>query len=301
MVNENRELQEDNIEEENIEDAQKVISQIGDMWLLGEHRLLYGDSTKLDHVQKLMDGRIADMVFTDPPYNLESNRLVRADILRHEDFVEGAGEMSEEEFITFLNTVFKNLTSVSKDGSIHFICMDWRHIWEVMEAARQNYSEHKQLCVWKKNNMGLGSFYRSQHELIFVFKHGSMPHTNNIRPQESGRVRTNVWEYASMNSYGADDRTELSALHPTVKPLQLVADAILDCSNYGDLILDLFGGSGTTLIACEEMNRKCYMMELDPKYVDTIIRRWQTRTGKQAIHTDSGRTFDEIFNEKVAC
>lgn len=179
--------------------------------------------------------------------------------------------------------------------------MDWRHIFEVMEAARSNYNEYKQLCVWKKNNMGLGSFYRSQHELVFVFKHGFAPHTNNIRPQESGRVRTNIWEYASMNSYGADDRTELSALHPTVKPLQLVADAILDCSNYGDLILDLFGGSGTTLIACEEMNRKCCMMELDPKYVDTIIQRWQTRTGKQAIHADSGKAFDEMVDETVAC
>ena len=145
--------------------------------------------------------------------------------------------------------------------------------------------------------MGLGSFYRNKHELIFVFKNGTAEHTTHIGAKSSARIRTNVWEYASMNSYGADDRTELSALHPTVKPVRLVADAILDCSNHGETILDLFGGSGTTMIACEETKRKCYMMELDPKYCDVIIRRWQKQTGRQAILESNGKTFDELFEK----
>lgn len=216
-----------------------------------------------------------------------------------------SGEMTEKEFTDFLSRVFKNLATFSKNGSIHYICMDWRHIYEIMTASRDVYTAFKQLCIWNKSNMGLGSFYRSKHELIFVFKNGTAKHTNNIWKSESARVRTNVWEYASMNSYGADDRTELSAEHPTAKPVRLVADAILDCSNHGDFVLDLFGGSGTTLIACEETNRKCCMMEVDPKYCDVIIRRWQkhrdgasnklaSRGDGKAINAISGKTFDEV-------
>lgn len=309
LLSEDKEIQEDDFKEE-VSQNEPIISQAGDLWLLVEHRLLCGNSIIKTDVEKLMDGRVADMVFTDPPYNLESDRLVRADILRHEDFLMAAGEMSEQKYTDFLDKIFEHLVSFSKDGSIHYVCMDWRHIYEVMTASRKHYNEFKQLCVWNKNNMGLGSFYRNKHELIFVFKNGNAEHTTHIGAEDSARVRTNVWEYASMNSYGADDRTELSALHPTVKPLKLVADAILDCSNYGELILDLFGGSGTTLIACEETNRKCCMMEMDPKYVDTIIRRWQQRDvasedslregGKyRVIHAETGKTFDELSKERA--
>ena len=275
----------------------KIITKPGDLWILGSHRLLCGNSANISDVQKLMNNELADMVFTDPPYNLESDRLVRADIQRHGDFLMAAGKMSEQEFTDFLNDVFKNLVLSSKDGSIHYICMDWRHIYELMTASRNNYTEFKQLCVWNKKNMGLGSFYRNKHELIFVFKNGTAEHTTHIGANSSARTRTNVWEYASMNSYGADDRTELSALHPTVKPVHMVADAILDCSNKNDLILDLFGGSGSTLIASEETGRRCYMMEIDPKYCDTIIRRYQQHTRKQAILESTNKTFNEMAGE----
>lgn len=294
-LQDDKDIQEDNFNEDEIfEESKKVITKPGNLWILGNHRLLCGDSTNENNVKKLMNNQIADMIFTDPPYNLESDRLVRADILRHDDFLMAAGKMSEQEYTNFLDKVFKNLISESKDGSIHYICMDWRHVYEVMTAAKNNYSEFKQLCVWNKKNMGLGSFYRNKHELVFVFKNGTAEHTTHIGAIDSARTRTNVWEYASMNSYGADDRTELSALHPTVKPVRLVADAILDCSNRSDLILDLFGGSGTTMIACEETDRKCYMMEIDPKYCDVSIRRWQKLTGQQAILEANGKTFYEL-------
>ena len=294
-LQDDKDIQEDNFNEDEIfEESKKVITKPGNLWILSNHRLLCGDSTNENNVKKLMNNQIADRIFTDPPYNLESDRLVRADILRHDDFLMAAGKMSEQEYTNFLDKVFKNLISESKDGSIHYICMDWRHVYEVMTAAKNNYSEFKQLCVWNKKNMGLGSFYRNKHELVFVFKNGTAEHTTHIGAIDSARTRTNVWEYASMNSYGADDRTELSALHPTVKPVRLVADAILDCSNRSDLILDLFGGSGTTMIACEETDRKCYMMEIDPKYCDVSIRRWQKLTGQQAILEANGKTFYEL-------
>jgi DNA modification methylase len=206
-----------------------------------------------------------------------------------------SGEMSEQEFIDFLTVIFKNLVAVSKDGSIHYQCMDWKHIYEIIVAGRNTYTELKQLCVWNKDNGGMGSFYRSKHELIFVFKNGTAAHTNNFELGQHGRYRTNVWDYSGMNSFtGRDSEDELLKKHPTVKPVKLVADAILDCSLHGELILDLFGGSGTTLIACEETDRRCCMMELDPKYVDTIIRRWQKHTNQKAILESAKQTFDEV-------
>jgi DNA modification methylase len=198
--------------------------------------------------------------------------------------------------------VFKNLVAVSKDGSIHYQCMDWKHIYEIMVAGRVAYSEFKQLCVWNKDNGGMGTFYRSKHELIFVFKNGTAKHTNNFELGQYGRNRTNVWDYSGMNSFSGRDseskisgtENELLKMHPTVKPVKLVADAILDCSLNGELILDLFGGSGTTLIACEETDRRCCMMELDPKYVDIIIRRWQKHTGGQAFLESTKQKFNEV-------
>ena len=282
------------IAESSVDDEQPIISKAGDLWLLGEHRLLCGDSTKIEDVKRLMNGHVADMIFTDPPYNVKVSNISGLGKIHHREFAMASGEMTEQEFIDFLSSVFSNLATVSKDGSIHYICMDWKHIYEIIVAGRNSYTEFKQLCVWNKGTGGMGTFYRSQHELIFVFKNGTAKHTNNFELGENGRYRTNVWNYAGMNNFATDDRDELLKMHPTVKPLQLVIDAILDCSNYGETILDLFGGSGTTLIASEETHRKCCMMELDPKYVDTIVRRWQKHTGKQAIHAESGKTFDEL-------
>jgi DNA modification methylase len=216
-----------------------------------------------------------------------------------------SGEMSEQEFIDFLTIVFKNLCAVSKDGSIHYHCMDWKHIYEIMVAGRAAYTEFKQLCVWNKDNGGMGSFYRSKHELISVFKNGTATHTNNFELGQHGRYRTNVWDYAGINSFTnqARDRRESGEvsvgseelkMHPTVKPVKLVADAILDCSLHGELILDLFGGSGTTLIACEKTSRRARCIELEPKYVDVAIRRWQKLTKQNAILQSSGKTFDEV-------
>ncbi|MDR0555551.1 MAG: site-specific DNA-methyltransferase [Holosporaceae bacterium] len=178
---------------------------------------------------------------------------------------------------------------------MHYHCMDWKHIYEIMVASRATYTEFKQLCVWNKDNGGMGSFYRSKHELIFVFKNGTAKHTNNFELGQHDRYRTNVWDYAGMNSFSSrDQESDLLKMHPTVKPVKLVADAILDCSLHGELILDLFGGSGTTLIACKETDRRCCMMELDTKYVDTIIRRWQKYTNQKAILESTGKTFEEV-------
>jgi DNA modification methylase len=302
----NDEIEEDDYDEMPADEDAKPISKLGDLWILGEHRLLCGDSTKIEDVKKLMAGKIADMVFCDPPYNVRIDSIIGLGSVHHDEFQMASGEMSEQEFIDFLTVVFKNLVAISKDGSIHYHCMDWKHIYEIMVAGRAAYAEFKQLCIWNKDNGGMGTFYRSKHELIFVFKNGTAKHTNNFELGQYDRYRTNVWDYSGMNSFSVKEQVrtedgrrvagtnELLKMHPTVKPVKLVADAILDCSLHDELILDLFGGSGTTLIACEETDRRCCMMELDPKYVDTIIRRWQKHTGKQAILETTGKTFNEV-------
>lgn len=297
---EGKTVEEDDFDESEIsQNETPVITKPGDLWILGDHRLMCGNSVLIDDVERLMEGKKADMVFTDPPYNVKVSNIsgIGKDAKdKHEEFVMASGEMSEEEFIQFLMDVFTNLVAVSKDGSIHYICMDWKHIYEIITAGRKAYTEFKQLCVWNKDNGGMGAFYRSKHELIFVFKHGTASHTNNFGLGENGRYRTNVWEYAGMGSLANKDRGDLLKMHPTVKPLALVVDAILDCSNRNELILDLFGGSGTTLIAAEKVGRKCCMMEMSPKYCDTIIRRWQNLTGQQAILESTGKTFDSLID-----
>jgi DNA modification methylase len=292
----NEDIHEDDYDEMPSNDGNiPVVSKLGDLWILGEHRLLCGDSTKIEDVKKLMARKIADMVFCDPPYNVRISNIIGRGSVHHDEFAMASGEMSEQEFIDFLILVFKNLVAVSKAGSIHYHCMDWKHVYEIMVASRAVYSELKQLCVWNKDNGGMGSFYRSKHELIFVFKNGTAAHTNNFELGQHGRYRTNVWDYSGMNSFSArDQENELLKMHPTAKPVKLVADAILDCSLNGELILDLFGGSGTTLIACEETDRRCCIMELDPKYVDTIIRRWQKYTGEQAVLESTNQKFNEV-------
>jgi len=271
-----------------------AVTQSGDLWILGEHKLLCADATQASSYEKLLGGERADLIFTDPPYNVPIEGHVSGlGKVRHREFEMACGEMTPDQFRGFLETVFTHMAHRSEDGAIHFICMDWRHMGETLQAGNAVYSELKNLCVWAKSNGGMGTFYRSRHELVFVFKNGTAPHINNFELGQTGRYRTNVWEYAGINSFGRD-RDESLTMHPTVKPVELVADAIRDCSKRGQIILDVFAGSGTTLIAAEKTGRQARVLELDPLYCDTIIRRWQKLTGKSAENTDTGEKFEEM-------
>jgi DNA modification methylase len=205
----------------------------------------------------------------------------------------GAGEMSEEAFTSFLTETLGAVAKTCRDGAIAFVCMDWRHMGELLLAGKKVFSELKNLCVWNKTNGGMGTFYRSKHELVFVFKVGAAPHTNSFSLGETGRYRTNVWDYAGISSLSATRGEELE-MHPTVKPVALVADAIRDCSKRGDIVLDAFGGSGTTLIAAEKCGRSARIIEYDPLYCDTTIRRYERLTGKSALLVSSGQTFEDV-------
>ena len=266
----------------------------GDLWRLGDHLLLCGDALKQESYAMLMGDNRAEMVFTDSPYNLPiAGHVSGLGKIKHDDFAMACGEMSESEFTGFLRTALGYMADFSIDGSLHYLCMDWRHAYELLDAGRGVYSELKNLCVWNKTNGGMGSFYRSKHELVFVFKDGTAKHINNVELGRYGRNRTNVWDYAGANSLSSDRANDL-ALHPTVKPVALVADAILDASKRGGIILDPFAGSGSTLLAAEETGRRAYAIELDPYYVDTIIGRFQKETGKEAVIADSGLPFDAL-------
>jgi DNA modification methylase len=248
------------------------------LWLLDGHRVLCASALDESAYGLLFERPRAAMVFTDPPYNVRIEGNVSGlGAVRHRDFIMAAGEMDALEFTAFLSRACKLLARFSVDGSLQFICMDWRHMGELLAAGREVYAELLNLCVWVKNNGGMGSFSRSRHELIFAFKHGRGSHRNNIQLGQFGRNRTNVWEYPCATSFGkSGEEANLLALHPTVKPVALVADAIMDASARGDIILDAFLGSGTTVIAAERTGRRCYGLELDPTYTDTIVRRWRT-------------------------
>jgi DNA modification methylase len=277
------------------------VSKVGDLWLLGRHRLVCGDALEEDDLAKLMDGRKAATVFVDPPYNVPiDGHCTGLGTVRHREFAMACGEMSQAQFTTFLTRAMERLAAHSEDGALHYICMDWRHLQEVLAAGHQVYSEMKNLCVWAKDNAGMGSFYRSQHELVLVFKHGKGAHQNHVQLGQHGRYRSNIWRYPGVNSFGrATDEGNLLALHPTVKPVALVADAILDASRRGEIVLDTFLGSGTTLMAAERVGRICHGLELDPIYVDTIIRRWQAMTGDSAVLAASGLTFEAVLDERL--
>lgn len=229
-----------------------------------------------------MAGEQARMVFSDPPYNVPIDGHVgNSGKTQHREFAMASGEMSRAEFTAFLGAAFRNLADHAVEGSIHFICMDWRHMGEMLEAGEAVYDELKNLIVWAKDNGGMGSFYRSRHELVFAFKKGSAPHVNTFELGQHGRYRTNVWNYRGVNTLRADRMEEL-ALHPTVKPVQMIADAIRDVSGRGEIVLDLFGGSGSTLIAAEKTGRRGYLCELDPIYCDRILARWESYAGDDA-------------------
>ncbi len=275
------------------------VSKLGDLWQLGSHRVLCGSALDPSAYERLMQGEPAAMVFTDPPYNVPIDRHASGlGAVHHREFAMAAGEMSTAEFTDFLTQVCRLLARHSRDGALQYLCMDWRHLEELLAAGRKAYSEFLNLCVWVKHNAGMGSFYRSQHELVLVFKNGRARHRNNIELGRHGRFRTNIWQYPAINDFGrAGEEGKLLALHPTVKPVALVADAIKDCSARGELVLDAFLGSGTTVIAAERAGRRCFGIELDPLYVDTTVRRWQALSGEDALHADRKRSFDELQAE----
>ncbi|MEQ8750671.1 MAG: DNA methyltransferase [Amphiplicatus sp.] len=264
--------------------------KLGDIWRLGRHRLICGDSLDPGVVSTLMAGEKARMVFTDPPYNVPiDGHVCGSGKIKHREFAMASGEMTSNEFTAFLHAAFGNLADHSVDGAIHFICMDWRHMSEVLAASEGVYNELKNLIVWAKDNGGMGTFYRSRHELIFAYKVGDAPHVNAFELGQHGRYRTNVWNYRGVNTMKAGRLEEL-ALHPTVKPVQMVADAIKDVSGRGDIVLDLFGGSGSTLIAAEKTGRRAFLCELDPVYCDRIIRRWEAYAKDDAEQLVCGLT-----------
>jgi DNA modification methylase len=270
------------------------VSRLGDVWLLGKHILVCGDSTDAATYQRLMDDDKAEFVFTDVPYNVKINGNVSGlGRIKHREFAMASGEMSEGEFTAFLSTAFALMCSYSTDGSIHQICMDWRHMREMLAAGDANYSELKNLCIWNKSNAGMGTFYRSKHEMVFIWKNGPAPHINTFELGQYGRTRSNVWDYDGVNTTRAGRLDEL-AMHPTVKPVAMVADAIKDCSKRGSLVLDPFCGSGAILIAAEKTGRRARASELDPGYVDVAIRRWETYTGKTARLAPMEESFDEV-------
>ena len=279
--------------------ANPPLSKTGDLWMLGTHRVVCGSALDAAAFAALMGDERAAMIFTDPPYNVPiDGHASGLGAIRHRPFPMASGEMNTTEFIGFLCRAFRNLAGFSIDGSLHYVCIDWRHVAELSAAGGEAYDELKNLAVWVKDNAGMGSLYRSRHELVFVFKHGRDGHRNNVQLGRFGRNRSNVWQYPGANSFARNgEEGNLLALHPTVKPVAMVADAILDASARRDIVLDAFLGSGTTVIAAERTGRRCHGLELDPAYVDATVRRWQTLSGRSALHGVSGRSFDDLTRE----
>lgn len=261
------------------------ITQPGDIWILGNHRLICGSCLEAEIWTRLMRGDVARVCFTDPPYNVKIKGHVSSK--GHDDFAMASGEMSSDQFVEFLRAATTLAVEWSVDGAIHFICMDHRHMRELHAAADDLYSEQLNLCVWAKNNGGMGSLYRSRHELIAVYKIGTAPHINNVQLGRFGRNRTNVWSYPGANTFRKGRDQDL-ADHPTVKPVAMVADALMDASAPGDICIDGFGGSGTLILAAERTRRRARVIELEPKYCDVAVRRWEEMTGREAVLERAG-------------
>ena len=280
--------------------GQLAVSQRGDLWLLDRStRSVATTALESAPYEQVLGQERAQLVFADPPYNVPIQGHVSGrGRVKHREFQTAAGDLSEPEFKGFLTTAMTRMAAFTTDGSIHYVCMDWRHIRTVLEAGDAVYNEVKNICVWAKTNAGMGSLYRSQHELIIVFKSGTGRHQNNVELGKHGRNRSNVWTYAGVNTFGATRAADLAA-HPTVKPVALVADAIRDCSKQGAIVLDPFVGSGTTIIAAEQTSRRAAAIEIDPLYVDTAIRRWQGMTGKAAVLAADGRSFQEVGQQRL--
>lgn len=278
--------------------AGPAVTQPGDLWQLGDHKLLCGDALDPDNYKALLGDTPAQMCFVDMPYNVKVDGHVgNSGKVKHDEFAMASGEMSVKEFTEFLSTAHSNIAGHCDKGAVIYSCMDWRHMREILDAGQAAGLELLNLCVWAKDNGGMGSLYRSRHELVFVFKNGKDKHINNVQLGSNGRYRTNVWQYAGVNSFGGGRMDELE-MHPTVKPAAMVTDAIKDCSKRGGIILDPMGGSGTTLVAAGKSGRKARLMEIDPHYCDVTIRRWQEQTGEDAVHATTGKTFNETMEKK---
>lgn len=283
-----------------LEEEAAPTTRVGDLWHLGEHCLYCGDALQADSYARVLGSDTADMMFSDPPYNVRiEGHASGLGAVKHRNFAMASGELSPGEFQAFLKTSLDLAARHSKDGTIHFVCMDWRHLREVLAAGYEVYGRLQNLCVWNKSSAGMGSLYRSKHELVLVFKVGRGAHINNVALGRHGRNRTNVWEYVSQNALRRGGKSKL-ALHPTVKPVAMVADAIRDCSNRGSLILDPFSGAGTTLIAAERTGRRARLIELNPQFVDVSIERWQRLTGGAAHHAVSGKLFEHCSGSAPA-
>ncbi|MDR1338021.1 MAG: ParB N-terminal domain-containing protein [Rickettsiales bacterium] len=275
----------------------EIITQLGDVWRIGEHRVICGDSLKAETFERLLGDSRADMILQDPPFNVKiQGHVCGSGAVKHKEFAMASGEMSVDEFTNFLRANFALCAKFSKAGSLHLNFMDWRHIGEITAAGGDVFSGLINMCVWVKSAGGMGSLWRSQHELCFVFKNGREPHTNNVELGKNGRYRTNVWQYAGVNAFGRH-KNDIK-LHPTVKPVEMLKDAILDVSKRGDIVLDSFLGSGSTLIAAHQAKRICYGVEFEPLYVDTTIRRFRDLFGINAVRESDGKTYSELLSAK---
>jgi DNA modification methylase len=278
--------------------AGPTVSKPGDLWFLDSHRLYCGSALDLVAYSAVCAGEKAAAAFTDPPYNLKiKGHASGKGKIAHREFPMAAGELTEAAFTSFLQQAFGHLSAKCREGALIYSCMDWRHMREILAAASGAGLDLLNLCVWAKNNGGMGTLYRSRHELVFVFKNGQASHLNNVQLGRFGRNRSNVWNYPGANSFSRKKGSPRLDLHPTAKPIALVADAILDCTECGDIVLDAFVGSGTSILAAERTGRRCYGIDLDPRYVDTAIRRWQKFTRRKA-HNGEGQTFDQTVNER---
>jgi DNA modification methylase len=270
-----------------------ALTQPGDLWILGPHRILCGDALKMASYGALLGEDVANIAFADPPYNVKIGGFVSQSAhLAHREFVMAVGEMTEDEFIAFLRSAMACAKRFSVAGAVQFWCQDWRHQFELLTAARLTGLDHLNTCVWVKDNGGMGGLYQSRHEFVGVFKVPGAAHRNNVELGKHGRNRTNVWAYTGAATFSrSSEEGRLNELHPTVKPVALIADALLDCSARGDIVLDPFLGSGSTLMAAERTGRICRGIELDPVYVDVAIRRWRRMTGDPVIHAESSAHF----------
>lgn len=279
--------------------VEEVVSRVGDLYQLGDHLLLCGNALETSSYQNVMQDDSAQMIISDPPFNMAiSGHLCGKGKVKHDEFPMASGEMSQEEFTDFLSKALSHMHASTREGAIIYLFIDWRHLQEMLDATKALFGAPRQLCVWAKTNGGMGTFYRSQHELVFVFKKGNAPHVNNFELGQHGRYRTNVWSYAGVNSFG--NNQALLKLHPTVKPVSLIADAIRDCSHRKGIVLDPFAGSGTILIAAERTGRYVRAIELDPHYVDIAVMRWQRVTGNEAVLAATGQTFDQVRAERLS-
>lgn len=276
-----------------------AISEVGDLWHIGKHRLLCGDALDVRSYRKLLGAERVDLVITDPPYNVPiAGHVSGLGATLHREFAMGSGELSREQFRRFLGDACAHMARFSRSGSLHFIFMDWRSIGDLIVVGEQIYDDLLNVIVWVKNNGGMGSLYRSRHEFVALFKKGKRSHINNVELGSNGRYRTNVWEYPGISSFGSARASELK-LHPTVKNTKMIIDAIKDVTESGALVLDAFAGSGTTLIAAEKCRRTARLIELDPIYCDVIVRR-AGAIGLEVVLDSTGESFAKVEKRRIS-